>query len=328
MMNLPFKLQPAYKDYLWGGSRLNDDFGKKIDCYPLAETWECSTHPDGKSMIYLSDDKLVYLSDLLEQHPEYLGYHTLELTNGRPELPILVKLIDANKDLSIQVHPDDDYAKIHENSYGKTEMWYVLDAEDDSRLVYGFNQKVETTQIRNSIDDGSIGKYLNYVHIKKNNVFFIEPGTVHAICSGAMVAEIQENSNITYRLYDYDRIDSNGNKRMLHIDKALDVACLDSSVNPRQPMRVLSYRRGFASELLGSCKYFQVKRLLINTDSYFVDYKTGSNSFHSLLCVEGFGAIMGKDFSLEFKKGDCIFVPADSVELQIIGNNQLLDISC
>ncbi len=328
MMNLPFKLRPAYKDYLWGGSRLNEEFGKEIDCYPLAETWECSTHPDGKSFIYTRDEKLVYLSDVLEQHPEYLGYHSLGLTNGRAELPILVKLIDANKDLSIQVHPDDEYAKKIENSYGKTEMWYVLDSKDDSRLIYGFKEKVNKDVVKKALDEGCIEKYLNYVSIKKDNIFFIEPGTVHAICSGALVAEIQENSNITYRLYDYNRIDSDGNKRPLHIEKALDVINFESSSNPRQPMRVLRYRSGCASELLGRCKYFQVERLLINTEDLPISFQTFSNSFHTLLCLEGYGTIFGGDISISIKKGECVFVPADSVKMLIRGCLQLLDISC
>lgn len=329
-MNLPFKLRPAYKDYLWGGSRLNDDFGKNIDCFPLAETWECSTHPDGESIVDSGDFKGKKLSEVLEEHPVFLGSHPLILTNGKSDIPILIKLIDAHKDLSVQVHPDDDYALQKENAFGKTEMWYVLSTHKDSKLIYGFNQTVDKSIVNKSIQCGTIEKYLNYVPVKKDNVFFINPGTVHALCSGTLVAEIQQNSNITYRLYDYDRVDKYGNKRALHIEKALDVANLDSSAIPRQPMRVLKYKSGCASELLGRCKYFQVDRVLLNTEinRSLVDYKTGSNSFHVLLCFDGCGTISMKDYSFEYFKGDCIFIPADSVEIKLHGKAQFLDISC
>ena len=328
--NKPFLLRPAAKDYLWGGSRLNDYFAKGIDMFPLAETWECSTHPDGPSIIASGDYEGKKLSDALAENPYWLGTHPLTTTEGKPELPILIKLIDAKKDLSVQVHPDDEYAKRVENSLGKTEMWYVLDANPESKLVYGFNQDVEPSKLKDVIENGKLENLLNHVPIHKNDLFFIKAGTVHAIGSGALVAEIQENSNITYRLYDYDRVDKNGNKRPLHIDKALEVAELKSSAKPRQPMRVLKYKKGCASELLTRCKYFQVERVLLNTETQrdLVEFQTDSNSFHALLCVDGCGVIFGEESILNFFKGDCIFVPADSMELKIHGRAQILDVSC
>ena len=229
MRNEPFLLQPAAKDYLWGGSRLNDDFGKQIPVSPLAETWECSTHPDGLSVVSSGAYAGMTLREVLSLHPAYLGSHPLLLTGGRPELPILVKLIDAKKDLSIQVHPDDAYALSHENSLGKTEMWYVLHAAKDAQLIYGFRQNVTREQVIEGVQSGSLGNQLNHVPVAKDDVFFIEPGTVHAIGAGVLLAEVQESSNLTYRLYDYNRIDKNGEKRPLHVDKALDVANLAAS---------------------------------------------------------------------------------------------------
>ena len=329
-MNAPFMLHPNYKDYLWGGSRLNDDFGKNIDCYPLAETWECSTHPDGQSFVASGSFDGKNLSEVLSLHPEFLGEHSLSITDGVPELPILVKLIDAYKDLSVQVHPNDEYARMYEKALGKTEMWYVLSAKKNSKLVYGFNRDMDREQVSDAILDGTIVKYLNYVPVERDNVFFIEPGTVHAIGAGILDAEIQENSNITYRLYDYDRVDRAGKKRELHIDKALDVANLSSSMAPRQPMRLLRYRGGFASELLGRCKYFQVDRVLLNTEvnRKLVDYKTESNSFHVLLCTDGCGVIFGENLMINYFKGDTIFIPADSIPLKLHGKAQFLDVSC
>lgn len=343
LKNRPFLLKPAGKDYLWGGNRLNDDFSKNINIQPLAETWECSTHPDGTSIVSSGVYKGMLLSDLLKQHPEFLGTHPD--TNG--ELPILIKLIDAKKDLSIQVHPDDEYAKVNENgSYGKTEMWYVIDSSKDAKLTYGFHHDMDKETVKKSIYEGTIEKYLQKVPIKKDDVFFIEAGTVHAIGAGALIAEIQENSNITYRLYDYDRVDKNGQKRELHVDKALDVINLKSSAEPRQPMRVLKYKKGCATEFLCRCRYFQVERMLINTERCreMVDFKTESNSFQVLLCINGCGAIFSnsdtetscendsdKSFSdgaINFFRGDCIFVPANSEVFKFHGKAQFLKISC
>lgn len=330
MMNKPFMLAPAHKDYLWGGSRLNDDFGKKIESYPLAETWECSTHHAGQSTVASGEYAGEKLGVVLEKNPQYLGTHPLLITDGKPVLPILVKLIDAYKDLSIQVHPDDNYAIEHEGDLGKTEMWYVLQAKRDSSLFFGFNRDMNEEKVRMSIKDGSLTKYLNKIPVHKNDVFYIESGTVHAIGAGVLLAEIQESSDVTYRLYDYDREDKNGHKRELHIDKALEVVNYKSSAEPRQPMRVLKYKSGYASELLTRCKYFQVERMLLNTEIQreYADYQTEANSFHALLCTDGCGTIFGDYFHLNFFKGDCIFVPADSMPLKLHGNAQLLDVSC
>lgn len=327
-VNAPFLLSPIGKDYIWGGNRLNDDYGKSIDICPLAETWECSTHPAGLSVVSSGEFLGTSLREVLKKHPDFLGEHfkTLE------ELPILIKLIDAKKDLSIQVHPSDEYARINENGQrGKTEMWYVLDATKDAKIVYGFHHTTNKNTIKKSITDGSIVHYLQYIGIKANDVFLIDAGTVHAIGAGALIAEIQENSDLTYRLYDYDRVDNDGEKRKLHIDKALAVANLSQSSEPIQPMRVLKYNPGCASELLCRCKYFQVERLLINTERQrkFVTYATNNLSFQILLCIEGCGTVLfGKGESLQFFKGDCIFVPANSLEIKIHGRTKFLKVTC
>ena len=327
---IPFLLKPAPKDYLWGGSRLNDDFGKEINMSPLAETWECSTHPDGFSVVVTGNHAGKTLAAVLQDWPGYLGTHPLPTTEGKPELPILIKLIDARQDLSVQVHPDDAFALSHENSLGKTEMWYVLAAGKGAEITYGFNQDITENTIRKAIASGTIHHYLNHVPVHKDDLFYIEAGTVHAIGRGVIIAEIQESSNVTYRLYDYNRIDKSGKQRPLHVDRALQVLNRRSSAEPRQPLRTLRYRKGCARELLTRCKYFQVERLLLNTEicRLLVDYKTGSNSFHALLCTEGCGVLFGENFMLNFFKGDCIFVPADSIPLKLHGKARLLDVSC
>lgn len=323
-MNSPFLLRPSGKDYLWGGRRLNDEFEKNIELDPLAETWECSTHPDGPSYVVGSEFDGMELAQVIKIHPEYLGTRHKE-TN---ELPILIKLIDAKNDLSVQVHPNDEYANQYENGQlGKTEMWYVLDASKDASLIYGFRHDSDKDTIRDAIKKGTLMKHLQRVPIKKDDLFFIEAGTVHAIGAGALIAEIQENSNLTYRLYDYDRMDKHGMKRDLHVEKALKVARLKSSAEPKQPLRVLKYRQGVASELLCRCKYFEVYRMLVNTERrQIVHYQADEMSFRVLLCVNGCGTIGYKETSFSFFKGDCIFVPANSVELNIHGQAQFLDV--
>lgn len=324
MKHKPILLHPSGKDYLWGGSRLNDEFEKQIQLDPLAETWECSTHQDGPSYAVGGEFDGLELKEVLKQHPEYLGKHA----NPDGMLPILIKLIDAKSDLSIQVHPDDAYALEYENGQlGKTEMWYVLDAAKDAKLIYGFRRNMTEKAVRSAIQNGTLARHLQQVAVHKDDLFFIEPGTVHAIGAGALVAEIQENSNLTYRLYDYDRVDRNGQKRELHIDKAMSVMDFSSSAEPRQPLRVLKYRMGVASELLCRCKYFEVYRMIVNTERrQQVRYHADAISFRVLLCVNGCGTFNYENESMRFYKGDCIFVPADSVDLSIHGQAQFLDI--
>ena len=323
-MNYPFILQPSGKDYLWGGQRLNTEFEKQIDLDPLAETWECSTHPDGPSIVKTGGFKGQTLSKVISDNPQFLGARHSE----DKALPILIKFIDAKSDLSVQVHPNDEYAKAYEDGQlGKTEMWYVLDATKDARLVYGLKKDCTKEQIRDSIEKGKLSNLLQSVKVNKDDLFFIEAGTIHAIGAGCLIAEIQENSNLTYRLYDYDRVGKDGKKRELHIDKSLKVANLKSSSEPKQPLRVLKYRPGVAKELLSRCKYFEVYRMLVNTERrQSVTYSSDNLSFRVLLCIKGCGVLKFEDHSLEFFKGDCIFVPADSVEIKIHGHAHFLDI--
>lgn len=324
LKNKPFLLKPVGKDYLWGGRRLNDDFSKDIPLTPLAETWECSTHPDGLSTVASGEFQGLTLAEVLHRYPEFLGTHYAALG----ELPILIKLIDAKQDLSVQVHPDDAYALEHEQGqHGKTEMWYVLDASRDAQLVYGFSHDMDKMTLAESLEQGTVEKYLQKVAVHSDDVFFIEPGTVHAIGAGALIAEIQESSNLTYRLFDYNRIDKNGNKRKLHIDKALAVVKLGKSNKPKQPLRVLKYRRGYAAELLCSCRYFQVERVLLNTERCreMASFQSNADSFQVLLCTNGCGTmVFGEGEMLTLFRGDCVFLPAASVEVKVHGELQML----
>lgn len=320
-------LTPVGKDYLWGGNRLNMEFAKDIPIYPLAETWECSTHPDGESVIACGDFAGRTLRAVLREHPEYLGEHC---RNEAGELPILIKFIDAKQDLSVQVHPDDAYAAAHESGQrGKDEMWYVLDAERDARLIYGLVRNCSADELREHLRKGTVESFLQRVPVRTDDVFYLPAGTIHAIGAGCLIAEIQENSNLTYRLYDYNRKDKTGKMRPLHLDMALDCANLRRSALPRQPLRVLNYRPSCATELLCRCSHFQVKRLLLNTERNRARLTLYADalSFCVLLCIRGCGSISCADEAIDFFKGDCVFVPANT-EFILHGRAEFLTVRC
>lgn len=190
------KLIPTGKDYLWGGTRLREEYGKKIDLTPLAETWECSVHPDGPSYVANGTYKGKTLAEVLKAHPEYLG---TKVENG--ELPVLVKFIDAKKDLSVQVHPSDEYAREHEGDNGKTEMWYVINADEGASLIYGFQHEMTEGILRKAVETGTLDKHLQKVPVHKGDTYFVPAGTVHGIGKGILVAEIQENVESNYAYF-------------------------------------------------------------------------------------------------------------------------------
>ena len=317
----PFLLSPAGKDYLWGGERLKEKYNKDIDLSPLAETWECSTHPDGESIAASGANKGKTLSQILREHQDWLGTHP----KSEDGIPILVKFIDAKQDLSVQVHPDDEYAQKNENQLGKTEMWYVIEAEPGAKLVYGFKHDVTEEELREYIGKETLMKHLNTVPVHKGDVFFITPGTVHAIGEGALIAEIQESSNVTYRLYDYGRRDKNGDLRELHIDKAAQVLNYSKSDSVRQPMHVLRYKPECARELLSNCEYFRVERVLLNGST---TEEVTELSFEVLMCIDGMIRICFGETEIEIKKGNTVFIPAGSGKITVIGKGEMLMIRC
>ena len=314
----PFLLKPIGKSYLWGGNSLQNEFGKKLNIDPLAETWEFSTLSDNTNIISTGKHAGELLTEFLKEHPEYLGRHA----SPDGTVPVLIKFIDAQQNLSVQVHPDDDYARLHENGKsGKNEMWYVLDAEPDAYLVYGFNQHISKAELKQHMEAGTIEPYLNKVPVKKGDVFFIEAGTVHAIGSGILIAEIQQSSDLTYRLYDYNRVGADGKKRELHIQKALDSIDLSSNVQAKQ-----NHYGAKTQDKLVSCPYFQVKRLIINEKYSLMNFLI--DTFQILLCIDGNGIIRcNADEELSFVKGDCIFVPENIEDMNICGNAELLQVT-
>ena len=317
------KLIPTGKDYLWGGTRLREEYGKQIDLTPLAETWECSVHPDGPSYVANGIYKGQTLAEVLSAHPEYLG---TKVENG--ELPVLVKFIDAKKDLSVQVHPDDAYAREHEGDNGKTEMWYVIDADEGASLIYGFQHKVTEGILRKAVETGTLGKHLQKVPVHKGDTYFVPAGTVHGIGKGILVAEIQESSNVTYRVYDYDRVDKNGKKRELHFDKAVQVMDMNVEPDVSQKARIVKYYSGCSRELLCRCKYFETERIQVTKGFAFSVMDT---SFQVLMCLNGYGEVQTMDAEqkpMRFSKGETLFLPAGLGRCLVVGDAELIKVRC
>lgn len=321
-MNIPFILRPSGKDYLWGGTKLIDEWDKVLNVVPLAETWECSINSDAPSYVASGEYEGHTLSKVLDMRPEYLGK---KHENG---FPVLVKFIDAQKDLSLQVHPDDEYARVHENGQlGKTEMWYVVDAAPGAKIYYGFKEDVDEQTVRAAIESGNLEQYLQKIEVKKGDCFLVKPGIVHAIGAGTLIAEIQENSNLTYRLYDYNRVDKDGKKRELHIDKAIAVMDMKRESTLVRTDEQECTESDEAEVLLCSSKYFEVYKMTVNTKVHdSVGYFTDDMSFKVLLCIDGCGALNYESGSLAFHKGDCVFVSANAGEMTISGEAELLDI--
>jgi len=350
------KIHPACKQYLWGGEKLIREYGISSPKTPLAEAWVLSAHPDGDSRISFSDESRFSegaassegkkssegrvfsegdscshgesFAEYLKCHPEAAG----SLGKAFPFFPTLIKLIDAKKALSIQVHPDDSFALSREGQYGKTEMWIVLEREEGAFLYFGFQKDYTEEEIRRAIEEENFPSLLCKVMVEPGDVFFIPAGTVHAIGAGILLAEVQQNSNLTYRVYDYGRKDAQGNTRELHVEKALEVmdrkqlsayrqeafkkqgtkAAEENAVGKSTEGKDVAGKNVYL-ERIGSCEYFTVDRLCLE-DNAFYSGKLTKESFLSLLVLEGEGVFteetkcckdMHQDGSTEYKQEEC-----------------------
>ena len=300
------KLRPSCKDYIWGGHRLAEEYNVAFDGPVLAEAWELSCHPDGPSIV----DGGTYDGMTLEQYIEKRGREILGTHCRRfRDFPILTKFIDAKDNLSIQVHPSNGFALQNEGQYGKTEMWYVLDAEEGAFLYYGFKKEITREEFARRIEQNTLLDVLNAVPVKKGDVLFIESGTLHAIGKGILIAEIQQNSNVTYRVYDYGRVGKDGKKRDLHIEKALAVTS-----------RVPIIKSGSEYPHVADCDYFTVDKLNLDGNlTYRMQGTVNETSFLSILILDGEGKISCKGESVSYKKGDSFFLAAGSGDWQIEG---------
>ncbi|MCD8201783.1 MAG: class I mannose-6-phosphate isomerase, partial [Clostridia bacterium] len=281
-MSEPMRLSRLGKDYLWGGGKFNE---LVEGVSPLAEVWLCSAHPNGESVVTSGSFAGRTLASVIEDNPDFLGKRAKEA--GIKRLPVLVKVIDAKEPSSVQVHPADGYARAHEGQSGKFEMWYVLSAEKDARIIYGLNSSVSEDELRKSAEDGTISRFLSYIPVRAGDVIEIPAGMIHGLGGGVAVLEISQNSDVTYRLYDYDRVGKDGEKRELRIDDAL--ACADLSAAGFRPVESGEVRHdGYTEKFLCGNRYFKAER--IDIDGAFPCLET-SESFSVILCLSGEGEI-------------------------------------
>ena len=312
----PLKLKPVLKDAIWAGERLAKEYGKSDNPNKkIAESWELAVHKNGVNIIENGEYAGQTLEDLFK-----LDKSIVSQDYKSAQFPLLIKFIDAEQNLSVQVHPDDGYAQKYENGeLGKTEMWYIIDAKPSAKIVYGLNGYYTREELQNLIDTGKFEDFLNYITVKPGDVYFIPAGLVHAIGAGILIAEIQQNSDTTYRFYDYNRLDANGNPRELHIKQALDV-CIKTKTEYKDPKIKADNMPWF--ENLSQCQYFNVSRFDIkNIKNMTLNCPV---SFGSVICLDGDGEIIYKRKKYKIKKGDSYFFPAKTNDYKITGSLELI----
>lgn len=313
----PLQFQPILKDRIWGGTKLKTYLNKPILTQITGESWEISTVENDISIVANGALKGKSLNEIINEYPEELLGTKVYAQFGK-QFPLLFKYLDARDDLSIQVHPNDELAKKRHNSFGKTEMWYVLQADNDSKLIAGFKENSNVAEYLENLKNKTLLSLLDNVKVEKGDVFFLETGTVHAIGAGLVIAEIQQTSDITYRLYDFDRVDTAGNHRELHVDLALD------AINYNKIDTYKKYNKDLnQSNTMVDCPYFTTNFLPL--DGKVVVNKSG-NSFTVYMCVEGEFELETDGAKFEYRKGDTVLIPAALKTFVLNGKASILEI--
>ena len=309
----PIKLNPEFKEIIWGGNKLKTDYNKVSDLKNIAESWELTVREDGMNTIADGDYKGATMQEYIDKN----GFSVVT-DKELDRFPLLIKFIDAEDNLSIQVHPDDEYALDKANSLGKTEMWYVIDAKPGAKLVYGLKPGCDIQSLGEAISNGTVEDQLNYVSVKKGDVFFIPSGLVHAIGSGILLAEIQQNSNITYRVYDYNRLGKDGKPRELHVTDALNVIVNRSE----SEIDKIRYSKGEKTKTcLASCEFFTVDKYDLDGE---ISLSTTKESFNSVLCIDGKAKIIYNNEEFPVLKGDSYYIPANIGKYKIVGKSEII----
>lgn len=314
----PLSFEPILKDRIWGGTKLKDFLNKPISTDITGESWELSTVPNDVSVVINGIFKGKNLNELIEQFPEELLGRAVLNRFGK-QFPLLFKYLDAREDLSIQLHPNDALAKKRHNSFGKTEMWYVMQADEDARIIVGFKEDSSKDEYLQHIQDKKLLTILNEVPVKKGDVFFLETGTIHAIGAGILIAEIQQTSDVTYRIYDFDRVDAEGKTRELHIDLSLD------AINYMSNSSKVNYQSAEnTSNTVVDCPFFKTN--LIPLDGDLTIEKT-KDSFLVFMCTEGFFELYIHSEIYQYKAGDTVLLPAILTSFSIKGTATILEVT-
>ncbi|WP_395042941.1 type I phosphomannose isomerase catalytic subunit [Flavobacterium sp.] len=313
----PLLFEPILKERIWGGIKLKTYLNKTIDASITGESWEISTVENDVSIVSSGALKGKSLNELINQFPvEILGAKVFKQFGK--QFPLLFKYLDAREDLSIQVHPNDELAKKRHNSFGKTEMWYVMQADQDARLIVGFKEKSSSKEYLTALKNKSILSILDSKKVKKGDVFFLETGTVHAIGAGIIIAEIQQTSDITYRIYDFDRVDAKGNTRELHIDLALDAINYNIVKAEKKYSKIQN-----SSNKVVDCNYFTTN--FIPLDGTINVFKN-KQSFTVYMCLEGSFELTYNNEKYSYSIGNTILIPAEMTDYNINGKADMLEI--
>jgi len=319
-MLYPLKFDPIYKQIVWGGTNISRFFLRNILLDKVAESWELCCREDGTSIVSSGVLKGMSLQDVIYKYKEKLLGEKTYLTFGA-RFPLLIKIIDANENLSVQVHPDDTYAKINGDICGKNELWYILDAKENSKLVYGVNNDETKADFKKAISENKTEQALNMVNVKPGDVLYVPAGKVHAILSGILIAEIQQNSNTTYRIYDWGRVDKYGKSRALNTAQALDVIDFDSQNLPTISTQT-SDSQSYSLDSVLISEYFNVDKISVHRQ-----YKsTTIGCFIIFMCIKGSGSILYDGGTCSIILGETILFPACIGKFVIDGNITLLSI--
>lgn len=320
-MLYPLKFTPILKERLWGGTKLKDVLGKPITSKITGESWELSGVDGAISKVANGSLKGTSLNELIRDHGKnLLGSSVVERFGS--EFPILIKFIDAKKDLSIQLHPDDGLAKERHNSFGKTEMWYIMDADPGAKLIVGFNKTVQKEEYVRNLEEGTLLDLLHYEEVGEGDTFFINTGKIHAVGAGVLLAEIQQTSDVTYRVFDFNRKDKDGNLRELHTELALDAMDYEK----KDDFKVAYANALNQSNSMVDCSYFKTN--FIHLDRNKKIFLTERDSFTIYMCVGGRALVTNDKGSASLEKGETLLIPAASKFVDIETKNvKLLEVS-
>ena len=314
MKNEIMRLSPYVSETIWGGRKLIDEYGVKTEKANAAEGWMLSALPNGPCVVINGENAGKNFNDVVSQNPSILG----KKSENKERFPILIKFIDALDNLSLQVHPTDEYCKKVARGASKTECWYVMDCENDAGLILGFNKEISKDDFIKAVENNTLTEFTNFVKVKKGDFIFIPSGTLHAICKGILLAEVQESSDTTYRLYDYGRLVKDGKPRELHIEDGVNVTQLKEYSG-----EILNFASVKGRNMLTACDLFSVWHILLSGDE--ISLESGFDSFVSLLILSGEGELLSQDGPLALKKGDSIFIPAGFGKFTVKGNIELIE---
>ena len=313
----PLQFEPILKERIWGGTKLNTFLNKPITSNITGESWEISTVENDVSIVANGSLKGKSLKELINEFPEAVLGTKVYAQFGK-QFPLLFKYLDAREDLSIQLHPNDELAKKHHNSFGKTEMWYVMQADTDARLIVGFKEKSSPEEYIKNLNNKTLHTILDTKKVKQGDVFMLDTGTIHAIGAGIVIAEIQQTSDITYRVYDFDRVDANGKTRELHVDLALEALNYEKI----QAQRFYSKTENVANEVV-NCNYFTTNFIPLDGN---IEIHNNQTSFTVYMCIEGDFKLTFDNESYNYEKGVTVLIPAAITDFQLSGKASILEI--